>query len=205
MPKGTRGRAHCKMEGCDKLVEGHGLCKAHYLRWKRHGDPLAGGPRCMQGHTVEERLLAKTNKNGPIPDYAPHLGPCWLWTGALEYGYGQLGVEGKSKWAYRVAYELFVGQVGTGLQLDHLCRVRACVNPTHLEPVTQAENIRRGESGAHQKAKTHCPHGHPYDEENTFISNRGYRNCRVCMRIKKRAAKARKKERDAANAGCSSQ
>ena len=85
--------------------------------------------------------------------------------------------------AHRVAYELQVGPIPVGLQLDHLCRVRSCVNPAHLEPVTSAENTRRGL----RAMKTHCPQGHPYAGENLLIRPTGQRRCRTCHLAGKRA------------------
>jgi hypothetical protein len=107
---------------------------------------------------------------------------CWLWTGyALKTGYGTSTSDGRSKLVHRQAYEIAVGPIPDGLHIDHLCRVRSCVNPKHLEPVTAAENVRR--SAAH---KTACVHGHPYDEENTRWHNGIHRECRACDREKKR-------------------
>lgn len=132
---------------------------------------------------LEVRLWAKVNKNGPVPDYAPHLGPCWLWTAhRSSHGYGRVGVDGKGRQAHRVVYELLVGPIPDGMQLDHLCRVRHCVNPAHVEPVTPRENYRRGFSAFGVNArKTECPQGHPYDEANTYFTPGGGRKCRACM------------------------
>jgi hypothetical protein len=112
---------------------------------------------------------------------------CWLWTGTKgSAGYGQMYLSWARRpvLAHRLAYLLFVGPVDDGLQLDHLCRVRHCVNPDHLEPVTQQENIRRGDGGIRNRVKTHCPKGHPYDEVNTRWCRRGngkaFRMCRAC-------------------------
>jgi len=113
---------------------------------------------------------------------------CWLWLGAPDVGgYGRFWVNGRSEQAHRVSYRLFFGEIPKGLQLDHLCRVRGCVNPSHLEPVTLGENIRRGVS--HNGNKTHCPSGHEYTEENTYIFPAGGRGCRECNRKNQRKRK----------------
>ena len=111
---------------------------------------------------------------------------CWVWTGAIQSnGYGRLWDGKSSRYAHRVIYELFNGPIEEGLDIDHLCRNRSCVNPLHLDPVTRSENLRRGESGeniaAPLRKKTHCPRNHKYDEENTRVY-RGRRHCRACAR-----------------------
>lgn len=108
----------------------------------------------MAGHA--ERLWSRIDKNGPIPEYAPELGPCWLWTGQLtKRGYGVIHMHPTTTSSYKLAYELEVGPVPEGLELDHLCRVPACCRPSHLEPVTRLENMRR----AHAARKPiQCPH-----------------------------------------------
>ena len=119
---------------------------------------------------------------------------CWEWRGARAgTGYGAIWVDGRGRPAHRVAYELEVGPIPDGLQLDHLCCNPACVRPDHLEPVTQAENIRRGNGGKHWAEKTHCPQGHPYDEANTFVNGKGRRECRTCRNERNRARRARLK------------
>jgi hypothetical protein len=114
---------------------------------------------------------------------------CWIWIGAKIWsGYGQFGLNGKLKLAHRVSYELFKEDIPEGLQLDHLCKNRSCVNPDHLEIVTTQENTRRGLTGKinHHKLKnTHCPQGHPYSEENTYLYNNG-RKCRECSKVRMR-------------------
>lgn len=129
---------------------------------------------------VLERLLEKVS--------VPKSGGCWLWTGHVNNrGYGRIGVGFDVKYAHRVSYELSKGRIPDGLQLDHLCRVRRCINPQHLEPVTNRENGYRGESVCSKnKRKTHCPQGHPYDLSNTYVRPSGHRECRMC--IKKRCS-----------------
>lgn len=124
---------------------------------------------------------------------------CWLWHGERTHnGYGRFYQdETQSSVAHRWLYVRLVGPVPEGLQLDHLCRVRECVNVDHLEPVTPLENTRRGEGGAHMRRKTECPAGHPYDLANTKINIRRdgsrQRACRACGRQRARLVRARRK------------
>lgn len=113
---------------------------------------------------------------------------CWNWNRFVDHnGYGSFRIKGNTRTAHRVIWELLRGKVPEGLVLDHLCRNRKCVNPEHLEVVTQRENCMRGLIGG----KTHCKNGHLFDEENTLISQgeKQYtrRNCKSCDRIRKRA------------------
>ena len=107
---------------------------------------------------------------------------CWLWTASTSGGgYGQFNVAGlATRQAHRLAYEHHAGPIPEGLVLDHLCRVRNCVNPDHLEVVTQAENNRR--AAAVRLKVTHCPEGHAFDEANTRTDSKGRRHCRACHR-----------------------
>lgn len=120
----------------------------------------------------------------------PETGYCWLWTGRLNHeGYGVFNAffphpeaEERIKFqsAHRWAYHAYVGPIPEGYQIDHLCRVRRCANPYHLEAVTGRENLLRGNTfQAKNAAKTHCDHGHPFDEKNTGYTSEG-RRCRAC-------------------------
>lgn len=122
---------------------------------------------------------------------------CWLWQAALSrrQGYACYYHDGQVRHGHRVAYQLIVGAVPDGLVLDHLCRVRHCVNPSHLEPVTPGENVRRGVAGGwHNLRKTHCPHGHEYSQANTYVTPDGRRCCRTCKRRQGYLSWARKRE-----------
>lgn len=120
---------------------------------------------------------------------------CWIWTGATNgLGYGQFWNQ-KQMGAHRWSYESLVGPIPPGLQLDHLCRNRSCVNPAHLEPVTQRENTLRGDTfQARNAAKTHCPRGHLLAGDNLRWSPPGHRSCRECDNAKRRARHAQAKQ-----------
>ena len=127
-----------------------------------------------------------------------YLSPCWTWLWHKDRsGYGTVFWKGRGQSVHRVMYELVNGPVPLGLELDHLCRNRACFNPQHLEPVTHRENMVRGYGWAgRNNRKTHCPSGHPYDDENTYRTKDG-RRCRACHRESALAAYYRKKARPA--------
>jgi len=111
---------------------------------------------------------------------------CWRWTAAIKgNGYGNSWLDGRNQPAHRVIYQLLIGKIEAGLDLDHLCRNRICVNPDHLEPVTRSVNLKRGLSGENLAKKlremTHCKRGHEFTDENTR-AYRGHRHCRACAR-----------------------
>lgn len=129
---------------------------------------------------------------------------CWLWLSTKQqdgYGYYAVNENGKrwGKCAHRIAYELVIGPIPDGLVLDHLCDNKSCVNPAHLEPVTQAVNLLRSKKTVNSinAAKTHCKHGHEFTSENTYIApSVGTRHCKTCIkRRSKQYQNKRKKER----------
>ncbi len=130
----------------------------------------------------EARFWAKVDRTGD----------CWLWTAAvMNNGYGRFKQDGKTRAAHRVAYEMLAGPLLMGQQLDHLCRVRACVNPAHLEPVTPKVNVLRGRTiTARNAAKMVCDRGHQLAGENLFVRRDGRRRCRTCNRATERRARA---------------
>ncbi len=134
----------------------------------------------MRGITPIDPLLRFWGKVSPEPNTG-----CWLWEAALDgKGYGVLSIPPRGRiQAHRFSYVAHVGPIAEGLELDHICRVRCCVNPDHLEPVTHLENMRRSPVlGKWSRAHiTHCPHGHEYTEENTYTWG-NMRHCKQCNR-----------------------
>lgn len=161
----------CDTEGCDRPAQARGLCRRCYARALRR-DALP--PKDT------EKWRAK------ILEVDGH----WMWQGAPNReGYGRISrTYGATSTAHRFIYEALRGPVPDGLVVDHLCRIRMCVNPDHLEPVTHVENVRRG-----QRAQAvACARGHDYTPENTAISPKGTRRCKACNREKARRRRAQK-------------
>lgn len=161
-------------------------------RWLRR---KAKRPAPKRKPTLRDRLLSKAIINWQTG--------CWEWSGLkMPSGYGQISENGIHRIAHRVAYELIEGPIPDGLQLDHLCRVRHCMNPAHLEPVTPRVNVLRSTSfSAANAVKTHCPAGHEYTPENTYQRrDRNGRLCRPCRQAVYLASKKRKAEQVAAEA-----
>lgn len=134
-------------------------------------------PRIYARTPVQDRLETHSQR---IP-----FSGCWVWEGAADkQGYGRINIDRKAKLTHRVAYELAKGPIPDGLEIDHLCRVPACMNPDHLEPVTRKVNTDRGMCAEVHRARKAaikvCKNGHPYTDQNTYIDKRGRRSCKEC-------------------------
>ena len=141
--------------------------------------------------SLATRLMSKVDKNGP--------NGCWLWLGTKDgRGYGQIRSKGRERLvkAHRVSYELFVGPIPDGLTIDHLCRTKHCVNPSHLEPVSMRENLMRSDSQSSQNArKTHCRNGHEFVGESLILVKTPFgigRRCRLCDQARDRRRRGRR-------------
>lgn len=123
-----------------------------------------------------------------------HVTPCWISNRAAQpNGYTKMYADGRVQLTHRVAYAAFVGAIAEGAQLDHLCRIRACCNPAHLEPVTGRTNVLRGDGiSAREAQQTACLRGHAFTEANTYRRrDRTGRLCRTCSRDRARLARSR--------------
>lgn len=182
----------CTIPLCVRPVKCRGLCGAHYKTARLKGHEMPPGTRQQP---IEQRLLA-----GAERDY---LTGCLRWTGDhwAGRGYGRLHVSGKGRSVHRLAHEIWIGPIPEGHAVDHVhangCRHKDCIEPAHLEAVTQAENNRR-----YRQTISPCPQGHSYDAYNTYVyhftANDGtesfQRGCRIC----RNAAGRRRNERDKA-------
>jgi len=130
-------------------------------------------PKLFNTLPVEKRITYKIDDNG-----------CWLWTrGLTSHGYAEIWIDKKRYKVHRYMYEQKYGKIKAGLVCDHLCRVRRCINPDHIEPVTIRENVLRGIGIVPENAyKTHCINGHEFTDSNTRLS-KGKRYCRACSAI----------------------
>ena len=195
----------CTIEGCGKPAHARGWCSMHYQRWRQTGttaDPVrvvlacsvdgCTGKATRRGWCTKhyQRWLTKGSvEDSPTREeifwtrVEPQEDGCWLWGGQInDHGYG-LFRAGRVYRAHRWSYEHLVGPIPEGLVLDHLCRVRNCVNPDHLEPVTHRENVLRGVGPtAANAAKTECRKGHALVGDNVRQRPTGCRECRTCAR-----------------------
>lgn len=187
--------ATCVAEGCQRPRKSRGLCTMHYNRLRRTGrtdlveyvvwEPVAPGepqPVVFGSAPFPQRIWVRSR----VVEHG-----CWLWTGDKDRGgYGRTSVgrrgEARTRLLHRLAYTAFVGQIPNGLFLDHFrypdsCIGPACFRPDHTRPVTTRENVLRADNLiAWNRAKTHCPQGHPYAGENLVIKKGGGRLCRTC-------------------------
>ena len=165
--------------GCGQVTAIAKQTNAKYGQVK--GKPM----RFVQGHHLRSR-----HPEFVVEDRG-YKTPCHIWQRAVtNKGYGHAVVNGKHRLAHVVAYERVHGPVPPGFELDHLCRVRLCVNAEHLEAVTHLVNVRRGSKAM----QTHCARGHLFDETNTYRDlTTGTRKCRACRRIRARERYHRRK------------
>lgn len=198
MPKETK---ICSVDGCEVKAKARGWCPRHWKRWRAHGDPTYAKFEPIRGGTDEERFWAKVTPTGF----------CWYWGGSCTgsttdgkgHDYFNLGADSGRKGvvAHKFSYETLVGPVPDGLELDHLCRNPPCVNPDHLEPVTHAENMRRGFAPAQHSVRTKkCGYGHDISTEEKVYTNGRVQvrsTCKICAARRQRAYLDRKKARAA--------
>lgn len=175
----------CIVPNCTSPIKysGPGWCAKHYQRWKKFGTTD------LPVRTVDRAALMWVKLD---------VADCWLFTGwRCAGGYGRFWSGAKLVQAHRWVWEYLVGPIPDGLELDHLCRQRACCNPDHLEAVTPRVNTFRSRAVSTQNAvKTHCPQGHPYAGENLIVRYRPAgieRRCRACVRETGQRYRARQK------------
>ena len=165
----------CSIVGCPRPYRVAGLCRTHYSRQLRgqHANTVT-----QYDHWLVK--LFSWSEEG--------AGGCWLWIKSrTSEGYGQLSVGGVGRHVHRLMWTHLRGPIPEGLVIDHLCRVRHCVNPDHMEVVTRGENVLRGVGPSAANAqKTHCPRGHAYNA----VDPRGGRACAACRRSQRRGQSA---------------
>lgn len=186
-------RPACSVDDCERPNYSRGFCRMHYSRWKRHGDPIVVASSAHSARPLSERFWEKVDKDGPVPQHV--LGQCWKWSAAVSIGgYGVIGrgrADEGMTYAHRVSWEIHNGPIPDGYYVLHHCDNPPCCNPAHLFLGTYGDNNRDArQKGRNQAAinaaKTHCPKGHLYDEENTYVwsseTRTPSRRCRACLK-----------------------
>lgn len=168
-------RRRCRVPGCERDNRSRGLCPTHRIIEDRYGDP-------EYPWIERDRFFERVDATGD----------CWEWKlGKDKDGYGKYKRGNTTHRAHRFAWELMVGPIPDGFVIDHLCKNTSCVNLDHLEPVTWAENLYRGESiQAHHAKRVLCQRGH----DAWIVKADGYRACRECSNERRRERRARAKE-----------
>lgn len=178
---------NCREAGCGADAKKRGYCEPHYYVAIKSGALQKIRPVKVKDWRINFwNRVDKDTESG-----------CWIWGGATDrHGYGSVTINYKRHKAHRLAFELLKGPLIVGMSLDHLCRNPSCVNPDHLEQVTQLENVRRGDAmwvnGLRNAQKTHCKKGHAYTADNTYRPKNGGRACRKCQSIWQREYQARR-------------
>jgi hypothetical protein len=184
-------KATCQAPDCDRPAEVRGACRPHASRLYRRGT-LEPSPKRTPMQRIRARIVERPGQSGP---------PCWIYTGrdVTSQGYCRVKVDGKRVMVHRWMWEQVYGPIAPGLEIDHLCRVPACCNPEHLEPVTPRENQRRSFSpwGINAR-KTHCKRGHEFTPENTYLVKGTGRSCKECRRIRQATYQPQRSERQRA-------
>jgi hypothetical protein len=184
-------KSTCNVDDCDRPAETRGMCGMHYKRARR-GAPLQAPPL---NEAPEIRFWRKVDRRGSSE--------CWPWLADKHGpGYGKFKVGGRRVLAHRFAYELVVGPIPEGFEIDHVrargCIQTDCVNPAHLEAVTPRVNNHRSTSpAAVNAAKTQCPRGHAYDRFYVWPNGRRGRVCSTCQLEAQRRYYARVRARRA--------
>jgi HNH endonuclease len=219
IPDGMELHHRCGVYACWNPDHLQVVTHAENLAFRRKAPRRAAArPRkaVAEGVALPARFWKKVNKNGPIPPLRPELGPCWLHQGTPDRatGYIRCDINRVRDYVHRLVYRALVEPIPAGKEIDHQCHNadpscpsdasclhRRCANPDHLEAVTHRENMDRSPNHpvVKNRLKTHCPHGHPYDQANTRVTPNGGRACRACNR----AAQQRFRERVAAVTGLS--
>jgi HNH endonuclease len=173
----------CQAEGCGRKRQSGTHCARHHIAIKRWGS--LDNPNYRPVRSAVERFDGWTDRDGPLPPRAPHLGPCWEWAPdkRSKRGYPSFKAEGHA-FAHRWSYAHFVGPIPDGYEVDHLCMVTWCVRPDHLEAVPPEENLRRQAA-----ARTHCKNGlHEWVPENIRTDKKG-NHCRPCEQATRKRAR----------------